>query len=112
MSNAAEKRAKVPGSGRKAGTPNKRTVLDVHAKLAAGDVDLVGDILSDIELILDPVERAAARLKLLEYCAPKLKAVELSGDLGSATPVTEDNVNELWDRARLRVVANGGGTGA
>jgi hypothetical protein len=102
---------KTPGSGRKPGTPNKRSTLDVHGKLAAANVDLVTDILADIEKILDPVERAAARLKLLEYCAPKLKAVELSGDLGQATPVTEDNVNELWERARLRAISGGAGVG-
>lgn len=100
---------KTPGSGRKPGTPNKRATLDVHGKLAAAGVDVVADILEDIKAILDPAERAAARLKLLEYCAPKLKAVELSGDIGAATPVTEDNVDELWERARLRVVAAANG---
>ncbi len=104
---AVQPRVKTPGSGRKAGTPNKRTMLDVHAKLAAAGVDLIKDILGDIEKIVDPAERASARLKLLEYCAPKLKAVELTGNIGDATAVNEDNVDGLWERARLRAVRNG-----
>ena len=104
--------AKTPGSGRKPGSTNKRKTIDVAAILEERDEDLVGDLLTDIRDMTDPVERATARLKLLEYVAPRRKAIEMSGHLGTeAAPITEENVDDVLRRARLRAVRGSAGAG-
>jgi hypothetical protein len=69
---------KPSGSGRKAGTPNKRMAYDVSRRLEELGVDLMDEILEEMKH-LDPRERVRAYLELLEYCAPKLKALEIDG---------------------------------
>ena len=71
---------KPEGSGRSKGTPNKRTTFNsVSSRLAELGYDLVGEILQDLALILDPYDRVKLHLQLLEYCDARRKAVELAG---------------------------------
>ena len=70
---------KVAGSGRKAGTPNRRTrevqeMLDsLHCNPIAGMVRIAED--ESVELSL----RARMYTELAQYVAPKRKAIEHSG---------------------------------
>lgn len=101
--------AKTPGSGRKPGTPNRRT-LEVHARLAQLGCDPI-EVLAHIangdapcarcqgtgkltrkrwcpecdgtgRELIDHEQRAAAAKALMPYIAPRRKAVEHSGPGG------------------------------
>lgn len=102
-------RPKPEGSGRKAGSGNKRKTIDVAAILEERDVDLIDLLLTDIEQVTDPRKRAGLRLQLLEYVAPRRKAIEMSGELGMGVPITEDNVDDVYQRARKRALRLAGG---
>ncbi|MGE3992933.1 hypothetical protein [Pseudorhodoplanes sp.] len=69
---------KPPGSGRKAGTPNKRT-KSIEEKLEAMGCDPIEAM---ARLAMDENEsstlRFAALKELAQYVAPKRKAVEVS----------------------------------
>lgn len=84
-------RQKPVGSGRKAGTPNKRTAT-IEGKLAALGLD---PILAMAQLAMDANEpsslRFAALKELAQYVAPKRKAVEISSG--------QNQVAILLDRA-------------
>ncbi len=71
-------RQKPVGSGRKAGTPNKRT-RTIEAKLAALGCDPIEAM---ARLAMDENESSALRFaalkELAQYVAPKRKAVEVS----------------------------------
>ncbi len=69
---------KPPGSGRKAGTPNKRT-KSIEEKLEAMGCDPIEAM---ARLAMDENESSALRFaalkELAQYVAPKRKAVEVS----------------------------------
>src|SRR3954451_24156929 len=83
---------KPPNSGRRKGTPNRRTT-DVAARLEAlgcdpieGMARIAIDPANDIEL------RARMYTELAHYGAPKRKAVEMTGDNGGPLLVTSISI--------------------
>jgi hypothetical protein len=86
---------KVPGSGRKSGTPNKMTKdvreyimdkgrpLELLFKIARGYKVKVGDPEGNAKKIYPSLtDRAAAAKTLLAKCIPDIKATEISGPEG------------------------------
>jgi hypothetical protein len=80
---------KPPTSGRKKGTPNKRTValetlkdkakldpLDFFRAVLENDAAVLGADVPDLD------QRITAAKELAGYLYPKLKAVEVTGDVG------------------------------
>lgn len=65
--------------GRQKGTPNKRSAYAVQTRLEEIGFDLVGEILKEIKLMEDPIDKAQCYLRLLEYCDAKRKAIEVTG---------------------------------
>lgn len=63
------KREKTPGSGRKAGTPNKTTAeaRELLQKVVGKELDKLGTLLAGLE----PIDRVNALAKLLPYILPK-----------------------------------------
>lgn len=70
-------------SGRKPGTPNKRTLMriDVEQILTSKNYDPIADVIDQLALIENPVDRAQIALKLAEFVFPKRKAVEHTGQI-------------------------------
>lgn len=65
--------------GRKAGTPNKRTVA-LAERLEALNCDPVGELVSlAMDSATEPALKARCFLDLLAYLHPKRKAVEVRG---------------------------------
>ena len=80
--------------GRKAGTPNKNTA-DIKTRIAALVDDQFDTISADLEL-LEPKDRVAAYMKLLEYVTPKMR--ENKVDLNSRLDgLTDEQLNKLID---------------
>lgn len=73
--------AKTPGSGRKAGTPNKKTeiLLEIFEANEYCPAEEAVKILKDPKSLLDDKDKISAHLKLMEFKFPKRKAVEHSG---------------------------------
>ncbi|MBP6218858.1 MAG: hypothetical protein KA436_09745 [Oligoflexales bacterium] len=69
---------KAPNSGRKSGTPNKRSIFSVSSRLSELDYDIVEKILDDIQAISAPELRVKAHFQLLEYCDAKRKTIEVT----------------------------------
>lgn len=68
--------AKVPGSGRKKGSVNKRTLLRVDEVLSARGLNPVEEILK-LMPDLPPVEQARQWHEILKYVQPIMKAIEV-----------------------------------
>jgi len=82
---------KVPGSGRKVGTPNLRTV-EVQKKLDELGCDPIeGMARIALDESVDLQIRAAMYKELAQYVAPKRKALEHSGDGSAAIPIVVIN---------------------
>lgn len=79
-----KKSKKTPGSGRKKGTPNKRTqeVLDLLEEKFPdyNPIVAMAEIANDEELPIDM--RMSAHKEVAQYVAPKRKAIEHSGNAG------------------------------
>lgn len=71
---------KLPGSGRKKGTPNKRRISKVGEVLAEHDMNPASEIIKEIALMDEPKDRANAWIDLLAYCEAKPKTVEENDD--------------------------------
>lgn len=67
---------KIEGSGRRAGTPNKRTASGVQMQLEARNYNVVEKILDDLPKLGTPEARIKVHLQLLEYCDARRKSVE------------------------------------
>ncbi len=67
---------KVAGSGRKKGTPNKRSIFSVQDWIEKNNIDLLGDLYREIQAIKSPDAKAKAYFQLLEYCDAKRKAID------------------------------------
>ena len=81
-----KQKAKVAGSGRKAGTPNRRS-QEVQELLESMDCDpITGMARIAMDETIDMQIRARMFTELAQYVAPKRKAIEHSGD-GAAVPV-------------------------
>jgi len=85
--------------GRQKGTPNK-TSATVREMLAASGVDPIQEILTLIPTLLGSHDRVQVWLKLLPYCYPTLRSVDLSLDPDAAIGVNVGNVAALWAVAR------------
>jgi hypothetical protein len=106
---------KVPGSGRKPGTPNKLTQdvreyimekgqpLELLFKIARGYKIKVGDSDGNAAKIYPSLtDRAAAARALLAKCLPDMKATELSGPDGGPIETTagDGSLNPMSELAR------------
>ncbi len=93
---------KHPASGRKPGTPNKKTV-ELKSVLDELSVDPVR-ALFDLLPMLDLEKQADVYMRMMEYLYPKRKAVEHSGVDGGAIEfapvVTNEERLELVKRLR------------
>ena len=79
-------KAKVVGSGRKVGTPNRRS-QEVRELLESMDCDpITGMARIAMDETIDMQIRARMHTESAQYSAPKRKAIEHSGD-GAAVPV-------------------------
>ena len=87
--------SKPIGSGRKAGTPNRRSeFFGVSARLQELGYDLVEKLIQDITLLEHPKDRVKAHLELLEYCDSKRKPVEEVTKDEVVTPIVNFIVRE------------------
>lgn len=89
---------KIPGSGRKPGTPNRDKGLVrqiVENSLQKSIPEAVLALLDDLE----PMQKAQVLLDLMQYAYPRLKAVELTGaegeSLGATIVILPSNGREL-----------------
>jgi len=74
---------KPPASGRKAGTPNKRTLAqEACAKHKADPFGFLASVVVDVGA--DIKERIACAKELCEYLEPKLSRQEVTTDEGGA----------------------------
>ena len=89
---------KVPGSGRQKGVANKFS-LNVLGHLKERGLEPVQEILKLLPSV-DNAKQLEAWLKLLSYCYPTLKSIDLQGDLGSTVTITPQNIAELCQLAR------------
>lgn len=100
MSNPNPQKGKRFG-GRQKGTPNKRHAYSVQERLEQLGIDLVGDIIKEIQSMDSPRDKAKCLLQLLEYCDAKRKAVEISGELNTDSPLKlelkQKSVKELME---------------
>jgi hypothetical protein len=78
MSRFQTGQVKPEGSGRKKGTPNKKT-LDLAEKLRAEGLDPVLELIKLLPL-LEPQQKANVLLDLMTYLYPKRKAMDLKVD--------------------------------
>lgn len=88
--------------GRKAGTPNKKT-LSLQESLEANDFNLV-DKLLELYPYLDTDKQAYTLLQLLSYVYPKRKSVENVVNLNNTNPEEKPNHIELEDEKHKRKV--------
>ena len=73
----AKGKPKTEGSGRKKGTPNKRTakVRAILEEQLAPHLDNVGSLIAQID---DPKERLQVIAALLPFFAPKMQAIDMT----------------------------------
>lgn len=95
-------RKRPEGSGRKAGTPNKKTqvLLDIfEAADYCPAVELLkilkGEKVGEKMIALEDKEIVDVHLKLMEYKFPKRKAVEHSGTVTNEFKRYEDFIQEI-----------------
>jgi hypothetical protein len=106
---------KVPGSGRKAGTPNKLTLdvrtyimekgkpLELLFKISCGQKVKVGDVDGNSKLIYPSLtDRASAARALLSKVLPDIKATEITGADGGPieTKSVAGGLNQMAELAR------------
>ena len=91
------------GSGRKAGTPNRRTKTVLELVEASGKcpIQVMLDLLDDS----DPALKLAAAKELAQYCYPKRRHLDVDATSTSVvlqpqTPVTDEQLELLVSRAR------------
>ena len=89
------------GAGRKKGTPNKASLRVLDALEAEG-VNPLKEVLTLLRGgIIDDEQRLNGWLKLMTYCYPTLKSIEVSGELDTGgVIVTQENVAALCRIAR------------
>jgi hypothetical protein len=81
-----------PGSGRKKGSPNKKTA-EVQAAVAASGLTPLEYLLSVMrDSNTDQKERVAAAQSAAPYIHPKLSSIELGGPNGGAIPTKTEHV--------------------
>ncbi|MCX6118869.1 MAG: hypothetical protein NT027_15125 [Proteobacteria bacterium] len=79
---------KPEGSGRKIGTPNKRSeFFGVAERLRELDYDIIERLIQDIELLENPRDRVKAHLSLLEYCDARRKTIDKTVDFSEASEI-------------------------
>lgn len=95
-------------TGRKTGgrikgiSKNKVVFYDVGVRIKQLGIDLVENILLEIKLMDKPADKARCYLQLLEYCAPKLKNVEVTDTTETGQDqVKKDAVVKRLDSAEI-----------
>lgn len=83
--------------GRQKGTPNKTTAVVLKAIQAEGYEPIV-EILTLLAEVT-PREQLTVWLKLLPYCYPQLRAIELSMDPNKPLTVTPENMPAVYAAA-------------
>ena len=88
--------------GRKKGATNKASckVLD---QLLEEKLSPIDEILKLLPLV-GPDKKIDVWLKLMSYCYPTLKAIEVTGESGEPIKVTSSNMAVLWQIARQQAV--------
>jgi hypothetical protein len=89
---------KIPGSGRKKGSKNKKTIARVADKLADKSLDPTEEILKIIPT-LEPKDQVNAWLDLLSYTQPKPKEIEVPEEIAD-----EDFFGELRDVSEAKLI--------
>lgn len=82
---------KPPGSGRKLGTPHKKSLL-VQDILESHGINLIDQILVRLKELKQD-QQVDALIQLLPYCYPKLTALAVSGQI--TNPYLEKSLEEL-----------------
>lgn len=96
--------ARHPNSGRKPGQTARAVPAAVLEELKLRNFHLIDRILADIDLMLAPADRVAAMLKLMAFCYPQLKSIDIQATLqAEPVEVTPANVGELCQVARMAV---------
>ncbi len=87
-----------PGPGRPKGSSNRTSgvVLDILTKAGIEPVERLLALMPQLE----PNEQATVLMKLLTFCYPTLKAIEVQKDINQKITVTTANVAELCRLAR------------
>ena len=99
--NVGRPKGYAKSGGRQKGTPNRRNKIDVYGSLEERGIDLVDEILKSLEECNEPADRLHAYFKLLEYCAPKFRAIDHPIDDDEAPiNITPDNVVDLYNIAK------------
>lgn len=88
----AKGKPKDPGSGRKAGTPNKSTQT-LMEKCEAKGVDVFDALLEYVYTPGDANTRLNAIKELMKYIYPQRKAIEHSGEINN--PYLDKSIEEL-----------------
>lgn len=85
------------GAGRRAGTPNKKT-LDLFAKCEALGIDPFEELLKIASpLNENPDHRLQALKEVCQYLYPKRKAMEVSGSLNTSISSIVDDLSTKSD---------------
>ncbi len=83
--------------GRQKGTPNKRTgIIEELKKLGAHPLAEIFKLMPKLE----PDKQMEAWIKLLAYCYPQFKSIDISAELTNNINVTQTNVGLLCKIAR------------
>ena len=91
--------------GRQKGSLNRKTLF-VLDRIEESGFDLVLDIMQTINEITNPSEKADKLLRVLEYCAPKLKEKELTKEEIETPRVTQTNVQGLFAKSQRSALAS------
>lgn len=87
--------AKTPGSGRKAGTPNKVRFEDIAEVCAAKNYDPLKELI-DLLPSLPPEAQARVHTAILPFTRPKKFEVDpTGGNLGLSNPLRSKTAEEL-----------------
>ena len=93
--------------GRKAGTPNKVT-SDLKDRIVALIDERFDSIAYDMEL-LEPKDRVASYLKLLEYVLPKQREQKIDLPTLTDKPIMEKDLDTMTDAQLLAIASAGTG---
>lgn len=91
-----------PDAGRKAGTPNKRTIaVDLHAMCAEKGINPFQKLLEYLAFPCEPELRLQAIKEACKYLYPQRKAIEHSGEI--ANPYLALTLEELEKEVKAKL---------
>lgn len=98
----AKGKPKDPGSGRKLGTPNKRTIhFDLHAECQAKGVNVWEKLIEYLMYPADENIRLQAIRIALPYLYPQKKSIEHSGEINN--PYLEMTIEDLEKEVKAKL---------